>query len=138
MTALPGMETPVDDAHPDGAGAPHAAVCPTGPAGPTGDPLEHPDAYTAADAAGTESLLRCWVRETCLDGPKDGVLWVPLPASGGVLLVPVRHWSPVGHHRFGTPWLASAPEAAVQVDAVTLAALLAREAAAGTSDGIAA
>jgi siderophore synthetase component len=100
------------------------------PAPATGDPdpLEHPDAYTAADASGAENLLRCWVRETGLTRPEDGALSVSLPQSGTVLVVPVRYWSPGGHHRFGAPALVSALDA--PVDAVTLAALLARESAA--------
>jgi siderophore synthetase component len=93
------------------------------------DPLEQPDAYAAADAAGTENLLRCWVREAGVAAPRGGTLRLPLPASGATLLVPVRHWSPAGHHRFGPPVLDRVPE--LPVDAVTLAALLGREAAAG-------
>lgn len=144
------------------------------------DPVEQPSPYAAADAAGTENLLRCWARErgTALFGsqdPRDGdvpagksgpggghhteeVLRIGLDATGIVLRVPVRHWSPVGAHRFGPPVVegggpaGSGPAAArdetgaggdregadsgsgsgaqapaVPVDAVTLAALLARE-----------
>ncbi|WTV90435.1 iron transporter [Streptomyces jietaisiensis] len=95
------------------------------------DPLDHPDPHTAAQAAGVENLLRCWVRENGLAAPGDeGVLRVPLPASATHLHVPVLHWSATGWHRFGAPYLADAPEPAPPVDAVTLAALLAREAAA--------
>jgi siderophore synthetase component len=95
------------------------------------DPFDHPDPYVVAQAAGTENLLRCWVRENGLAAPgSDGVLRVPLPASGTHLHVPVLHWSATGRHRFGTPFLAGAPEAAPPVDAVTLAALLTREAGA--------
>ncbi|CAL9400660.1 N(2)-citryl-N(6)-acetyl-N(6)-hydroxylysine synthase [Streptomyces sp. enrichment culture] len=96
-----------------------------------GDPLEHPDPSAAAQAAAVENLLRCWVRETGLPAPDDGVLRVPLPASGTALLVPVRYWSPTGWHRFGLPYLAGA--SAPPADAVTVAALLAREAA-GTAE----
>ncbi|MER6342160.1 IucA/IucC family protein [Streptomyces tendae] len=83
----------------------------------------------AAQAAGTENLIRCWVRETDASAPEDGVLHVPLPASGTALAVPVHYWSPTGRHRFGPPWLSGAPASAPPVDAVTLAALLVRETA---------
>ncbi|MGD9483982.1 IucA/IucC family protein [Streptomyces sp. TRM70308] len=99
-----------------------------GGAGP--DPLDAPDPARAADAAGVENLLRCWLRETGVGGPPPGdVLCVPLPATGTAVHVPVRYWSPTGWHRFGPPRLADAPRDAPDVDAVTLAALLAREAA---------
>ncbi|WP_443057659.1 IucA/IucC family protein [Streptomyces sp. IBSBF 2806] len=91
------------------------------------DLLDHPDPHTAAQAAAVENLLRCWVRETGLPAPGDGVLRVPLPASGVSLLVPVQHWSATGWHRFGPPRLAGAPAQAPSADAVTVAALLARE-----------
>ncbi|WP_073946878.1 IucA/IucC family protein [Streptomyces kebangsaanensis] len=95
------------------------------------DPLEHPDPHTAAQAAAVENLLRCWARETGTPDPGDGPLVVPLPASGTALFVPVRHWSPTGWHRFGPPYLADAPQDAPPADAVTVAALLAREAPTG-------
>ncbi|MCQ9130797.1 iron transporter [Streptomyces sp. IBSBF 2807] len=98
------------------------------------DLLDHPDPHTAAEAAAVENLLRCWVRETGLPAPSDGVLRVPLPASGAALLVPVRYWSPTGWHRFGLPRLAGAPEQAPPADAVTVAALLARETPARDTD----
>ncbi|OIJ64702.1 IucA/IucC family protein [Streptomyces mangrovisoli] len=88
------------------------------------DLLDHPDPRVAAEAAAVESLLRCWVRETGRTAPVDGILRVPLPASRTALLVPVRYWSPTGCHRFGAPRLA---EGAPPADAVTVAALLARE-----------
>ncbi|WP_046728651.1 IucA/IucC family protein [Streptomyces humi] len=97
----------------------------------TEDLLEHPDPHTAAQAAAVENLLRCWVRETILPAPDNGTLRIPLPASGTVLITPVRHWSPTGWHRFGPPQLSGAPGSAPPVDAVTLAALLARETAHG-------
>ncbi|MEU0197850.1 MULTISPECIES: IucA/IucC family protein [unclassified Streptomyces] len=75
-----------------------------------------------------ENLLRCWVRETGPPAPSDGVLRIPLPASGTALLAPVRYWSPTGWHRFGLPRLADAPDHAPPADAVTVAALLGREA----------
>ncbi|WP_242432830.1 IucA/IucC family protein [Streptomyces sp. Root1310] len=91
------------------------------------DLLDHPDPHMAADAATVENLLRCWVRETGLPAPQDGVLRVPLPASGVTLLAPVHYWSPTGWHRFGFPRLACSPEHSPPADAVTVAALLVRE-----------
>ncbi|MCX4987996.1 MULTISPECIES: IucA/IucC family siderophore biosynthesis protein [unclassified Streptomyces] len=93
--------------------------------------LDHPDTRTAAQAAAVENLLRCWVRENNLSAPDDGTLRIALPASGAALLVPVRHWSASGWHRFGLPRLADAPEEAPATDAVTVAALFARQTAAG-------
>lgn len=132
MTVLPGSDTPT--VPPQGQ-RDEPTADPAGPADHTdhttpADPLEQPDAYAAADAAGVEGLLRCWAREAALAAPQDGTLRVPLPASGTALLVPVRHWSAVGHHRFGTArFEAGGPPA----DAVTVAALIAREAAAGAA-----
>ncbi|MFE6093758.1 IucA/IucC family protein [Streptomyces massasporeus] len=100
--------------------------------GPDGDPLEHPDPHTVAQAATVENLLRCWARETDQPAPADGVLRIPLPATGTTLLAPVRYWSPTGWHRFGPPRLADAPDHAPPADAVTIAALLTRET---SSDG---
>ncbi|MGW7170429.1 IucA/IucC family protein [Streptomyces sp. NPDC054884] len=94
----------------------------------TVDLLDHPDPHTAAQAAAVENLLRCWAREAGLSAPADGLLRVPLPASGVALLAPVLYWSPTGMHRFGLPRLAGAPEQTPPVDAVMVAALLAREA----------
>ncbi|WP_426568428.1 IucA/IucC family protein [Streptomyces canus] len=90
--------------------------------------LNHPDPLTAAQAAAVENLLRCWVRENGLSAPDDGILRLPLPASGTALLTPVPYWSPTGWHRFGPPHLANASDHAPPADAVTVAALLAREA----------
>ncbi|MFF4351340.1 IucA/IucC family protein [Streptomyces sp. NPDC001530] len=101
--------------------------------GATADLLEHPDAQTAAQAAAVENLLRCWVRENDLPAPDDGTLHIPLPASGTTLLVPVHYWSATGWHRFGLPHLADAPDEAPPADAVTVAALLARQTTTGTS-----
>lgn len=111
------------------------------------DPLEHPDPHTAAQSAAVENLLRCWVRETNLapdadpDADSDtdagtdaryGSLRIPLPHSGTALTAPIHYWSPTGWHRFGRPRLADAPAEAPPVDAVTLAALFARETPGGT------
>ncbi|TXS06685.1 iron transporter [Streptomyces sp. col6] len=97
------------------------------------DPLDHPDPLRAADAAGVENLLRCWVRESDLPRPAGETLRIPLPASGTALLVPVLHWSDTGWHRFGPPAVEQAPAAAPAADAVTVAALLGRES--GLHDG---
>ncbi|MER7378366.1 IucA/IucC family protein [Streptomyces lanatus] len=96
--------------------------------GLTSDLLEHPDPHTAAHAAAVENLLRCWVRETGVTSLRNGILRIPLPATGTTLLVPVHYWSPTGWHRFGLPRLAAAPDEPPPIDAVTLAALLTREA----------
>ncbi|MGW6982450.1 IucA/IucC family protein [Streptomyces sp. NPDC054932] len=99
------------------------------------DLLNHPDPAVAAEAAAVENLLRCWVRESglgCPDGPAGTPLRIPLPASGTALLVPVRHWSHSGWHRFGPARLEGTAAAAPCLDAVTVAALIARE---GTSGG---
>ncbi|MEU6600813.1 IucA/IucC family protein [Streptomyces flaveolus] len=101
---------------------------------PVADPLEHTDPRAAAQAAAVENLLRCWVRETGLTAPTTGSLRIPLPASGAALIAPVHHWSPTGWHRFGLPRLADAPDTAPPLDAVTLAALLARETATERAD----
>ncbi|MEU1275055.1 IucA/IucC family protein [Streptomyces sp. NPDC005799] len=93
------------------------------------DLLEYPDPHTAADAAAIENLLRCWVRETDLPAPDSGALRISLPASGTALLVPVNYWSPSGWHRFGPPSLADSSDQSPPADAVTIAALLARETA---------
>ncbi|GGT09585.1 IucA/IucC family protein [Streptomyces chromofuscus] len=92
---------------------------------------EQSDAPTAAQAAAVENLLRCWVRETDLPAPDHGTLRIPLPASGTALLAPVHYWSRTGWHRFGPPRLAGAPEESSPLDAVAVAALLAREAPGG-------
>ncbi|MEH6377376.1 IucA/IucC family protein [Streptomyces sp. KLMMK] len=117
----------VVSAVPRQGGGPRDGSADTGPWAP--DPLEHPDPGLAADTAAVENLLRCWVRETGVPRPGGSELHLPLPASGTALRVPVTYWSAAGWHRFGTPALADAPEAAPAVDAVTLAALLGRETA---------
>ncbi|TQK51428.1 siderophore synthetase component [Streptomyces sp. SLBN-118] len=90
--------------------------------------LDHPDPYRAADAAGVENLLRCWVRESNLAKPDGHTLRIPLHATGTALLVPVLYWSAGGWHRFGPPALEGALRDAPTADAVTVAALLGREA----------
>ncbi|WP_373563600.1 IucA/IucC family protein [Streptomyces composti] len=118
-----------------GSVLPHQADAPQDADGyrdPAPDPLEHPDAYRAADTAGVENLLRCWVREAGLPAPDGSTLHIPLPTSGTALLVPVRYWSPTGWHRFGHPRLAHAPHNAPPADATLVAALLSREAADAT------
>ncbi|MGW0986266.1 IucA/IucC family protein [Streptomyces sp. NPDC002486] len=91
------------------------------------DQLPHPDPHTVAQASAVETLLRCWARETNQLAPADGVLRIPLPASGTALLAPVCYWSPTGWHRFAPPRLADAPATSPPADAVTIAALLTRE-----------
>ena len=90
------------------------------------DPLLHPDAAVAADCAATENLLRCWARETGLAEPPGGTLRVAL-GDGLRLTVPVRYWSPSGWHRFGRAHLCADTGPGHPVDAVTVAALLARD-----------
>ncbi|MER7107524.1 IucA/IucC family protein [Streptomyces sp. NPDC000229] len=103
----------------------------SGPHADGPDPLDHPDAHHAADAATTENLLRCWVREKNLAQPAGNTLRIPLDATGTALLVPVHYWSPTGWHRFGPPTLGGAPSTAPPADAVTVAALIGRESGSG-------
>lgn len=91
-------------------------------------------ADTAADAAATENLLRCWIRETGVSRPADGVLTVPLPATGVAVVAPVRYWSPVGWHRFGP---AHVQGTGTPLAAAALAALLAVETAAADPAAVA-
>lgn len=81
-----------------------------------------------------ENLLRCWVRETNVPTPHDGLLRILLPATGTALVAPVHYWSPTGWHRFGLPYLAAATDQSSLIDSVTLAALLTREALYRTLD----
>ncbi|CAM5360671.1 MULTISPECIES: IucA/IucC family protein [Streptomyces] len=91
------------------------------------DALDDPDPLRAADAAGTESLLRCWARENDLPRPDGDTLRIAFPASGTALLVPVHYWSVTGAHRFGAPALENAPAGAPPADAATVAVLIGRE-----------
>ncbi|WP_438291296.1 IucA/IucC family protein [Streptomyces sp. HUAS TT7] len=97
------------------------------------DPLDAADPEAAAEAAAVENLLRCWVRENDLAAPDGPALRIPLPASGTALLVPVPYWSATGWHRFARPTLEGGSAGAPPADAVTVAALLGREA--GQSEG---
>ncbi|MGX6744209.1 IucA/IucC family protein [Streptomyces xantholiticus] len=92
------------------------------------DPLDDIDERRAADTATVENLLRCWVRENDLARPEGRTLRIPLDASGTALLVPVHYWSATGWHRFGAPALEGSSREATRADAVTVAALLGREA----------
>ncbi|MFD7548078.1 IucA/IucC family protein [Streptomyces sp. NPDC059578] len=103
--------------------------------GATADLLDHPDPHAAAQAAAVENLLRCWVRENDLPAPAQGTLRLTLHSSATTLLVPVQYWSVTGWHRFGPPYVEGAPDTAPPVDAVTLAALLSREATAQDDGG---
>lgn len=83
------------------------------------------DGYVTAHQAATENLLRCWVRETGVTRPEGGALELELTASRVRLSADVTHWSASGWHRFGEVRLNGIPV----VDAATVSALLAREAA---------
>ncbi|MEV7289470.1 IucA/IucC family protein [Streptomyces sp. NPDC093252] len=138
MTSTPPPPPPAPSPlHPSVPHQPQAAPPHKQLDGITTDLLDHPDPYIAAQAATIENLLRCWTRETNLPAPTNGTLRIPLPTTGTTLLAPVHYWSPTGHHRFGPPHLSastSPPDAPTPptplppLDAVTLAALLTREA----------
>jgi siderophore synthetase component len=124
---------------------PHQPHQPHQPSRPDVDPDEdlllHPDPACAADAAGTEHLLRCWVREAAVPRPPGGAPLVVELGGGLRLSVPVRYWSACGWHRFGAAELATSDGATRRpADAVTVAALLARAAGpqVGPPDGTAA
>ncbi|MFC4035090.1 IucA/IucC family protein [Streptomyces polygonati] len=97
------------------------------------EPPAHLEPFAAADAAGTENLLRCWVRETGISQPLDGLLRIPLRASGTEAQSAVHHWSATGHHRFGPALLATADQR--PLTSVELAALLAREGGTDPAEG---
>ncbi|WP_175407217.1 IucA/IucC family siderophore biosynthesis protein [Streptomyces sp. TRM64462] len=86
-----------------------------------------------ADRAAVDNLLRCWVRETGVERPADGVLRLELPSSGTGIEAPVLYWSPVGWHRFGPARLRSGAPASATV----VAALLGVEAADGDPESVA-
>jgi siderophore synthetase component len=103
-----------------------------------GDPVHDPDPVRAANAAAAENLLRCWIRETGVERPADGLLRIELRATGIRVQAPVRSWSAVGWHRFGPVRLIQLSEPddevgpdGVLADPANLAVLLAREAALG-------
>lgn len=92
------------------------------------DPLLAGDCGQAADAASTDALLRCWVRETAAQVPDAGEwLDLALPKSGVTLRVAVLHRSRSGWHRFGRPSFAATGALA---GGSAVAGLLAAEAAA--------
>ncbi|WP_197354221.1 IucA/IucC family protein [Streptomyces bathyalis] len=88
------------------------------------------DPARTADAAAVNNLLCCWVRENDIQRPAQDrdTLVLPMDATGVVLRVPVRYWSPSGRHDFGPPLLDGVRSGAAPLDAVALAALIAREA----------
>ena len=90
---------------------------------------------TIADEIVTETLLRCWVRETGVRLPADArTLGIDLPASGLSVRATLTHHSPAGWHGFGPPRLVCAAREPAPVDAGLLAALLVREVV--TRDGL--
>ncbi|WP_240110708.1 IucA/IucC family siderophore biosynthesis protein [Streptomyces sp. MUM 203J] len=89
--------------------------------------------HAVADRAAVDGLLRCWIRETGVERPADGVLRLELPSSGTAVEAPVAYWSPVGWHRFGPARLRSGAPASATV----LAALLGAEAAGGDPASVA-
>ncbi|MEU9127722.1 IucA/IucC family protein [Kitasatospora sp. NPDC048540] len=93
------------------------------------DPLLHPDPAVAAEQAATESLLRCWTRETGARPDGDGRLRIAVLGGAAELTAPVRHWSRCGWHRFGRITVTAGSGTRSPVDAVTVAALLAGAAA---------
>jgi siderophore synthetase component len=116
----------------DGPGlgpGPRTALAPTIAPTPVRRLADADDFAYAADAAAVENLLRCWVREKDIPRPSQHTLRITMEATGIVLCVQVHHWSPTGRHRFGLPLLDGAPADASPLDAVTLAALIGREAA---------
>ncbi|MEN8650272.1 IucA/IucC family protein [Streptomyces sp. 21So2-11] len=97
-------------------------------------PMGRPAADSVADAAATECLLRCWVRETGVPRPAGGVLRLDLPATGTAVEVPVAYWSAVGWHRFGPARIAGV---GTPLAAPALAALIAVETAAADPAAVA-
>ncbi|MGW4310192.1 IucA/IucC family protein [Streptomyces californicus] len=130
-TIVPRQKSPRDPGLPAYASAPGSGTATGRSAAP--DALDDPDPLRAADAAGTESLLRCWTRENDLPRPEGDTLRIAFPASGTALLVPVHHWSATGAHRFGAPALENAPAGAPPADAATVAVLIGREGGDGSA-----
>ncbi|WP_329123928.1 IucA/IucC family protein [Streptomyces sp. NBC_01465] len=136
MNPTPAPDAPEADSRPtahgprsvDPAAVPRQKTGSQLPVGLPGDLLDDPDPHAAAEAAAVENLLRCWVRENNLARPDGPTLRIPLHASGSAFLIPVRYWSATGWHRFGRPALEGGPQGAPAADAVTVAALLGREA----------
>ncbi|EIV95475.1 IucA/IucC family siderophore biosynthesis protein [Frankia sp. QA3] len=90
-----------------------------------------PTAAAVADDIVTETLLRCWLRETgALPDADARAIDVGLPASGLSIRAMVTHRSPSGWHRFAQPELVPPAGTPSPVDAGLLAALLVREIAA--------
>lgn len=97
------------------------------------EPADSFDPVSLADGKSTENLLRCWVRETEVPAPDDGVLRLHLPASGTTVEAPVHHWSRAGWHRFGAARLSNG----TPVAAPAVAALLALETVASDPNAVA-
>ncbi|MEV4616418.1 IucA/IucC family protein [Kitasatospora sp. NPDC049258] len=117
------MSTALTGAPPAVATRPAAQAATAAP-----DPLLHPDPATAAEQAATESLLRCWARETGAR-PAGGQLRIAVLGGAAELAAPLRHWSACGWHRFGRVTVTAGHGAPGPVDPVTVAALLAGAAA---------
>ncbi|MPZ13192.1 MAG: hypothetical protein GEU73_01985 [Chloroflexi bacterium] len=94
----------------------------------------------AASNAAIEALVNCWLRETGLVGQIDasargGAVRLSLPRLGLEIGAELASWSRTGRHRWGRVTFGRG----VPADPVSLAALLAREAAvAEADDGVAA
>ena len=101
--------------------------------GVTADLLEHPDPHTAAQAAAVENLLRCWVRENNLARPRRTA---PSASPSRPAARPCSPPSTTGPPPAGTASASrtspTLPMRHRPADAVTVAALLARQAATGT------
>ncbi|GAB3278606.1 IucA/IucC family protein [Parasphingorhabdus pacifica] len=89
------------------------------------------DGDRVADEAAVNGLLRCWLRENDIALPEGDVLDLELPAAGVRLRVTIVYRSATGHHRFGSVRMAGG----AQLNAVTVASLLAVEAASGRGAG---
>ncbi|MCK9893071.1 IucA/IucC family protein [Frankia sp. AgB32] len=90
---------------------------------------EQTAAEVIADDVVTETLLRCWLRESGPVPPitAEGAVELRLPASGLTVRVALTHRSPTGWHRFSAPALLPADGTASPLDSGLLAALLVRE-----------